>query len=770
MTLEFLHTLRALSRQRLYVVTVLLIMGVGLGANTILVAVADSLFVQPLPYREGERIALLAEFWQTGPGTASNGASPAVLAFEAVAGYRSGEGTIGDAGEPRRVRMAAVTPSFFEVFRDTSLRGRTFSSRTVAGTHGVVLSERLAGMLDPNATSVVVEGRRLDILGVMPDRFEFPARAEVWILADDVGFAFYGGARYLKSVALLKPGVGIPEARQALRAQSPTSSREATDDALVPLRDTLSTGLADKMRLAEWLSSLILLVSWVAVLNSQVLRLTGRSGEFSTRLALGASPRDLLTLVGLESAALYGGGAVIALGVGAVGGQFASSLLSDRVGHTIRVGVSWRTVATTACLAAVCALVAALVGAWRLRRLSLRCSAGNGARAIESEALAPGRLSLALVGAQVALTTASVVCTLLLWQSFRNVLLTQAGIDPSGIIAFRVELPAAGHDTRGIDVVERIEDALRAEPGVDAVGSTSHLPLRDLGGFLLPVSGSEQAATTALPAHYRAVSSGYFATMGSRLVEGRAFTRADGQGPHRVVLNQRLARSLWPGQSAVGHRVRLPFDKDNPLAEVVGVVADVRHFGLTEDAESEIYLAMRAPVMTVVAKARGPGVTEGRIRELLHGVAPGAAAFDYTRVEDVLSGSYRDRRLQGLLALACAVVSLTVASTTIFAVVGLLLRTRAREVAIRMALGASRLLVLESMTRRALIAAGGGLCCGLLLSWMSATYLQSLLYQLEGRDPLSFILASILVAAAALLASLEATRRCTGESTLARLR
>jgi ABC-type antimicrobial peptide transport system permease subunit len=163
-------------------------------------------------------------------------------------------------------------------------------------------------------------------------------------------------------------------------------------------------------------------------------------------------------------------------------------------------------------------------------------------------------------------------------------------------------------------------------------------------------------------------------------------------------------------------------------------------------------------------------VTEARVRALVHRAAPGVAVFDYTRVQDVLSASYRDRQLQSLLALACGVVSIALASTTIFAVVGLLLRARAREVAIRMALGASRLAVLESMTRGAAIAAGGGLAAGLLLSWMSGRYLQSLLYQLENRDPLSFMAAAILVSATALVASLEAARRCTGEEALSRLR
>ncbi len=769
MTLEFLHTLRALSRQRLYTGMVLLIMGVGLGANAVLVAVADALFLQPLPYRDGERIALLEEFWQTGPGTELNGASPAVPAFAAVAGYRSGDGTIGVAGEPLRVRMAAVTPSFFEVFRDAPLRGRTFASPGMADTHGVVIGERLAGTLDPGATSVVVDGLRLDIIGVMPAAFEFPGRAEVWILAEDVGFAFYGDTQYLRGIARIKPAVEIAAARQALRAQTTAGGRETADDAIVPLRETLSTGLADKMRLAEWLASLILVVSWVAVLNGQVLRLAGRSREFATRLALGARPRHLLALVGLESAALYGGGAVLALGIAALGSQFASRLLSDRVAHTISVGVSLRTVLATAGLATACALLASVVAAWRIRGLSVRASAGDGARAIESEAMAPGGLSLALVGAQVALTTAAVVCTLLLWQSFRNVLRTEAGIDPSGIIAFRVETPA-GTDPRTNDIVQRIEDALRAEPGVDAVGSTSHLPLRDFGGFMIPVSGSDGAVSSAPPAYYRAVSPGYFATIGTRLLEGRAFTRADGIGARHVVLNERLAQSLWPGQSAVGRRVRLPFDKENPLAEVVGVVASVRHFGLTSDAKPEIFLPNRPPVMTMVVKAGQRSVTEARIRALVHGAAPSVVVFEYTRVQDVLSGSYRDRQLQSLLALACAVVSIAVASTTIFAVIGLLLRTRAREVAIRMALGASRLAVLEGMTRSAAIAASSGLAAGLLLAWLSGRYLQSLLYQLESRDPLSFTAAAILVSATALVASLEAARRCTGEETLARLR
>lgn len=768
MTLEVLHTLRALSRQRLYTAVVLLIMGVGLGANAVLVAVADALFLQPLPYRDGERIALLSEFWQTGPGTALEGAAPAVPAFEAVAGYRSGEGTIGVAGEPLRVRMAAVTPSFFDVFRDAPLRGRTFAGSNLAGPHGVVIGERLAGMLGPGATSVVVDGQRLDVIGVMPASFEFPGRADVWILADDVGFAFYGGAVYLRGIARLKPGIGIVAAREALRAQA-AAGREADDDALVPLRETLGTGLADKMRLAEWLSSLILLVSWVAVLHSQVLRLTGRSGELTTRLALGARPRHLLSLVWLESTVLHGGGAVLALGVAAIGNQFVSRLLSDRVAHSIPVGVSWRTVAATAGLAAACALLAGLVAAWRIRGLSVRASAGDGARAIESEAMAPGRLSLVLVGAQVALTTAAVVCTLLLWQSLRNVLQTESGIDPSGIIAFRVEAPARP-DAPANDVVQRIEEALRAEAGVAGVGTTSHLPLRDLGGFLIPVSGSEGPTSAALPAHYRAITPGYFATIGTRLVEGRSFTPADGQGLHRVMLNERLARSLWPGESAVGRRVRLPFDKDDPLAEVIGVVASVRHFGLTENVAPEIYLSNRAPVMTMVVKADRPAVSEARIRALVHRAAPGVAVFDYTRVQDVLSGTYRDRQLQGLLALACAVISIGVASTTIFAVVGLLLRARTREVAIRMALGASRTAVLRTMTRGALMAAGGGLAAGLVLAGLGGRYLQSLLYQLESRDPLSFAVAAILVSAAALVATLEATRRCTGEATLARLR
>jgi predicted permease len=769
MTLDILHTLRALSRQRLYAVMVLLIMGVGLGGNAVLVAVADALFLQPLPYRDGERIALLDELWQTGPGTALDGATPAVPAFAAVAGYRSGDGTVGVAGEPLRIRMAAVTPSFFEVFRDSPLRGRTFANAGVNVPDAVVIGERLAGLLDAGATSVVVGGRRLHILGVMPAAFEFPGRADVWILPEDAGFAFYGGATYLKGIARLKPGVGIAGARQALRTPAATGSPDVADDALVPLRETLGRGLADKMRLAEWLSALILVVSWVAVLQGQVLRLSGRSREFATRLALGARPRHLLALVGLESAALYGGGAVLALGIAAVGSQFASGLLSDRVAHTIPVGLSWRTVLATASLAAACALLTGVIAAWRIRGLSAGASAGDGARTIESAAMAPGGLSLALVAAQVALTTAAVVCTLLLWQSFHHVLRTEAGIDPSGLIAFRAEMPA-GTDPRTNDVFARIEDALRAEPGVDAVGSTSHLPLRDFGSFMITVSGSEGAASAALPAHYRAVSPGYFATIGIRLLQGRAFTRADGVAFDRVVINERLAQALWPGRSAVGRRIRLPFDKNNPLAEVVGVVAAVRHFGLTADAQPEIFLPARASVMTTVVKTAHPALTESRIRALVHRAAPGVVVFEYTRVHDVLSGSYRDRQLQGLLALACAVVSLAVASTTIFAVVGLLLRTRAREVAIRMALGASRVAVLESMTKGAAIPAGSGLAGGLLLAWMSGRYLQSLLYQLESGDPLSFTAAAALVAAIALAASLEACRRCTGGDTLGQLR
>ena len=144
MTLAVQHTIRALSRQRLYAVMVLLIIGIGLGANAVLVAVADALFLQPLPYRDGERMRSSMSSGRRGQAHGWMARRRRVPAFDAVAGYRSGEGTIGVAGEPVRVRMAAVTPSFFAVFRDAPLRGRTFASPGTAGTHGVVIGERLA--------------------------------------------------------------------------------------------------------------------------------------------------------------------------------------------------------------------------------------------------------------------------------------------------------------------------------------------------------------------------------------------------------------------------------------------------------------------------------------------------------------------------------------------------------------------------------------------------------------------------------------------------
>ena len=293
--------------------------------------------------------------------------------------------------------------------------------------------------------------------------------------------------------------------------------------------------------------------------------------------------------------------------------------------------------------------------------------------------MAPGGLSLVLVGAQVALTTAAVVCTLLLWQSFRNVLRTESGIDPSGTIAFQVEMPA-GTDFRTNDVVQRIEDALRAEPGLDAVGSTSHLPLRDFDGFLIPRERQRGrgvgAASGLLPSRFPRL----FRDDWDAPLDGRAFTRADGVGvpPRR---GQRAPRAIAVARRK-GGRTPPPaaVRQGQSVADVVGVVATVRHFGLTADAEPEIFLPTRASVMTMVVKAGQPTVTEARIRALVHGVAPGVVVFDYTRVQDVLSRSYRNRWLQSLLALACAVVSIAVASTTIFAVIGLLLRARAREV------------------------------------------------------------------------------------------
>lgn len=768
-SLEVVYTFRTLWRQRFYTCAVIMTMGLGLGANAVLAAVLEALYLRPLPYVEGNRIALSGAVWQPELASPSAGGALASGPFAVAAGYRSGEGTVLVGAEALRVRMAAVSASFFDVFRDAPLRGRTLSGSDDTSRVGVVISQRLAAMLSSTTpASLVVNGVRRDVIGVMPASFEFPSRADLWILHDQVSTGFYGGARFLNTVVRLRDGVTIEAARGALPRQPDGAESE---DALVSLRETLHRDLGSRLLLSEWMAALLLALSWVAVLHSQVLRISGRTAEFATRLALGARPRHLLALIWIESVLLYGGGALVALAMSALSAPYVSRALPERLAQTLSVGVSWRTMAATAGLTLACACIGSLVAAAKMRRLSGGAAGGSGARAIEGQAMAPGGASVLLVGLQVAFTTAAVVCTLLLWHSFAKVVGTEFGLDTAGLVAFRVELPA---DARGRQVVPLVEAALRHEPFVTSAGSTSHLPLRDVGGFLVPVSRSDEPASTAVPAHFRAASAGYFTTAGTAIIEGRGLAASSATGSPEIVVNERLARMLWPTGSAVGRRVRLPFDREHPLAEVVGVAASVKHFGLTEDAEPEIYAPIekwQLPVMTVVVRTQEPfDAAVAHLRDVTRRVSPGVAVFDFVRVQDVLAASYRDRQLQSLLALLLTIVALLVAFTTLFAVVGLMLRSRAREVAIRLALGASRATVLRNMASRAALAAGGGLVVGLGLAWVAGRYLQSLLFQLPSSDPMSYVAACAVVGGCATLAAMEATRRCTRDDVLSTLR
>jgi putative ABC transport system permease protein len=791
------YAARRLLRSPVFSGVVVLTLALGIGANTAIFSVVDHILFRPLPFPDSEQLVAL---WSD--VTRRGGPDDEWLSYANFADVREGVPAVASGavwggfaptlvldGEARAVQGAVVSREMFpEVLMVEPALGRAFlpAEDVPDGPLVMLVSDgfwRTVLGADPGAVGRTLElnGVGREVVGVMPAGFRppFVADADVWIPAqvDAAAQAGRRGGFSWRGVLRLTPGATVDDARA--QAASLGDRLEATyPEANTDMRFTLRPLHEDVVRTASaglWVVmaavGLLLLVACVNVANLLLARATSRAGELSIRAAVGAGRGRIVQQLLVESLvlAVIGGGLGVALGV--IGTDALVALAPDGTPRIETVAVDARVLGFSALATVLAGLLFGVLPAVRVARADLQGALREGGRQGHG-GRAGTRLRNGLVAAQVALAMVVMVGAGLLLQSFQNLRTVELGYRPTGALTFFVNLPATRYgevETRHQFVAD-VEARLAALPGVDAVGAVESLPLSGFDGDVtfrieghpLPEPGQSVAAWI------RPVTVGYREAMGLRLISGRWVEPGDVRDAPRVLLvNETLAERHFPDRNPVGQRLVLGGSADAPTWEVVGVVADTRHFSIRDDRREAVYLSYQqvSPAglffAVRVADGRDPLALVPDMRRAVAGIDGALAPQRVRAMSEVVAEALAPDRFLTLLLTLFAAVTLFLAVVGLYGVIAYTVSARLREMGVRMALGAEAGRIGRLVVTRSLVLAVGGVVGGLVLAASGAPALRSLLYGVGAVDPPTFALAAALLLVVAALASAVPAWRAT---------
>jgi predicted permease len=702
-----------------------------------------------------------------------------VTSLGQAAAFRETGGTmvLSDGGEPRRIAVLAVSASFGDVLGVAPALGRFFdreADRPRSAARQAVLSDALWRGRFAGDSSIIGATVRLDdepfaVAGVMPPGFEFPGGIEAWVpLGADPGAA--RDDKDLAAIGRLKPGASLGALRGELDALAMRIAREypASNQGwsfgAIPFDEWLVT---PRFRDAVWVLfaavGLLLLLACANVANLLLAHGAAREGELRIRGALGADRLRIVRQLLTESAVLgvLGTVAGVLVAMWSVAGVHA--LGGERVPRLDGVQVNTLVLLFAGLAGMVSCVVAGLAPAFHASRVDLRTGLDAGVRHT-----ARGRsLRHTLVVVEVALALVLLVGAALLASSFIRLLRNDAGFDPAGLMAMSIEVPAARYDGERLSrFYAELLDRVRTVPGVTGAAASSTNPFRQYG-FMNNVTPEDRAASAPpsglVQAGWRSVTPGFFETIGVPLVAGRAFEAGDRPGGERVVVvSQSLARRLWPDGAAVGRRIFWGGTTGRPRT-VVGVVADFQDVQL-EAAGGPMLFVPHAQVdlaaMTVLVRTQlDAGAVVPALRDAVRTADPALPAPDVHLVSASRSAAAAGPRFNAALLGSFAAIAFVLAVTGVYGMLSFTAAERRRELAVRMALGATGPEIVRLLLVRGVSLTAVGAALGLGLAVALTRVLRSMLFEITPTDPWTFLSASVALVAAATLASYMPARR-----------
>jgi predicted permease len=770
----------------------LVTLALAIGLTTAVFAIVDGVMLRPLPFGEPGRLVALESVDSTG-GSISTVSSAnwsdwkrlnRTLAASAI--YMEGRVSVGIAANALRAQSAYVTAGFFDAIGARFRAGRGFDSASVAsGDGGAVISEgfwrRELGRSAAIGSTIMVNGNRVPVVGILMSGQEFPAGTEVWTAFQPR--AMGGGMRNninWYAIGRLQPGTTAAQA-QADLSQIARRIREEDPVALysygvhvLPLRDQLVGDTRSLLTLLAGAVGLVLLIACANLASTNLARGAYHQREMAVRSALGAGRRRLIRQVLVDHLSLALVGGMAGLGLAAVLVQSAAILAPAELPRFAQITLDARMLAVAFLVSALAGILTGILPAIQASRSAPNDILSGTARgAVSGGRGLPGRL---LVAAEVALALILVSGAGLLLRSLDAVLSRPLGFETAHVVTAEISLGGPRYDrdsTAASEYWDRLLSELRQTPGVRNAGLTNFVPLVRGGTGFIEVEGKDLSGAGA---GYRMVSEGYFDALGMTVLAGRRFGAEDRVGSPRVALvNAKLAATYWPGESPLGKRLRATSMEpglNDALSEwitVIGIVNDVRHFGYVSEPRAEMFVlyrqlpAWRLTILTAMVRGTGAGGNAALIAAVRAAVArvdPGIPA-DLGTLESAARRVTAERRFASAVLQAFGALALLLAGIGVYGMLAFSVAQRTRELAVRSALGADR----ERLLRLAIVSAanvvGIGIALGIGGALVSGRVLESLLFEVSPGDPLVLVLAAAIIGIIGLIAALGPARRAT---------
>ncbi|HEX8140377.1 MAG TPA: ABC transporter permease [Pyrinomonadaceae bacterium] len=788
---------RMLTKSPGFTVIAVVALALGIGANTAIFSVVNTILLRPLAYKDSQQLVLINHNYQKINLKASVSAPGYVhyrdtaKSFSYVAAITGWNVNLTGEGEPERLQGMAVTANLFPLLGAEAARGRTLlpQENQTGNDRVVVLSDALWHRrfgADPNIVgkSITLNGEPHTIVGVMPSSFQFGRElgqvVDLWapiawtpeqLSPDNLT------NEYLSVLARLKPGVSITQAQAEMDAIAanlrqqymPGSDNTEWGLSLESFNELIVGDIRPALLVLLGAVALVLLIACANVANLMLARATGRQKEIAIRTALGASRARVVRQLLTESVLLsvIGGGLGLLLAMWGV--DLLLKLNEGRIPRAYEIGVDFNVLLFTLGVSLLTGIIFGLAPAFQTSRIQLNDTLKEGGRT--GAGPARHRVRDLLVVAEVSLTVVVLVGAGLLLRSFIRLQEVNPGFQPRNLLVMQVSLPAFkyGDAQQRALFYQQMLDRVRSLPGVKGAATVSSLPMsgqNSSGSFR--IEGREVPQGQSPPHGDRwSASADYFKTMSIPLIRGRYFTERDtADAPGVAIIDETMARKYWPTEDPVGKRITFEGTEDKPRwREIVGIVGHVRHKGLEGESRVQYYTPyMQRPpgsMFLVVQAATDPASLTGSVRGAINEIDRDLPVYRVTTMERLVSESLAQRRFSMFLLGTFAALALILAVVGLYGVMSYTVTQRTHEIGIRMALGAQTGDVLRMVLRQGLTFTLVGLGVGLLGAFAMTRVMTGLLFGVSASDPLTFGGVAVLLSLVALAACYIPARRAT---------
>ncbi len=802
------YGVRMLAKHKAFTSIAVITLALGIGANTAIFSVVNELLLQPLPYRDAERITTV---WEVTPeGRHQNSTSRTNFrawrdqntSFQNMAAFTDQRLNLTGTGEPEELSVQLATPELFKILGVEPLLGRTFlddddkaDQAPVAVLSYGLWQRRFGGQASVIGQPITLNSETFTIIGVMPPNFQFHIKqrsgtgrpAELWsILPMPAGGAANQRGRFLGTVARLKDGVTVDQAAAELRTiharlsdEAPQFNKNYTAEVL-PLREQFFGNVRRPLWLMLGAVGFVLLIACANVASLLLSLATSREKEIAVRAALGARRTRIVRQLLTESVLLALLGSVIGLGFAWLGIKALVAISPRDLLSLQTVGLNFTVLGWTLGVSLLTGIIFGLAPALHVSRLNLNDSLKDGGKSESGQASGSRKLRSALVVSEIALAVVLLCSAGLLIRSFLRLQQVDRGFTTDNVLTMVIRLPEARYkeDPQLVQFFSQTLERVRQLPAVRSAGIVNFLPLYGgLGsntGFKTlgqPEPPPGQGPSTDV----RVADSGYFGTLGIPLLRGRNFSDSEQrEAKHVILINEALARKHFPNGDPIGQRLDVQMFESPTPAEIIGIVGNVRYDSLVDEAPPAVYFPhpdLAYPFMTLVVRTDGdPTAIAPAIQREIRALDPNQPVSDVRTMNQVMSEWVARSRFNTLLLGLFAGLATLLSAVGIFGVMNYSVTLRTRELGLRLAVGAQPRQVLLLVMRQGLGLTVVGVVLGLAAAFALTRLLSGLLFGVAAVDVTTFGSISILLVIVSLLACYLPARRAMRIDPLSALR